>query len=221
MTFSILARDPESGALGIAIASRFFGVGSVCPFVFPGVGAISTQASGFPPFGHAAERLLGDGLEPTVVLERLLQDDPHRETRQIHLIDAAGRIAAFNGAEITATSGDRAGVDVSIAGNTLAATAVLDACLAAHAAARSVPLIERLLRALEAGQAAGGDRRGQQAASLLVYGARPFPLLSLRVDDDPEAVAVLRRIRLSAEDDYIPYMRRFATPAESRGVFGV
>lgn len=220
MTFSILARDPGSGAFGIAIASRFFAVGSICPFVFPGLGAISTQGSGFPPFGHAAERLLAEGLGPEAVLERLLHDDSQSESRQVHLIDAGGRIAAHNGGEIKDASGHRSGADVSVAGNMLAGTDVLDSCRDTYLTASGKPFAERLLIALEAGHAAGGDRRGKQAAALLVYGAQPFPLLSLRVDDDPDAVAALRRLRAAAEDDYIPYMRRFASDVEIAGVFG-
>lgn len=220
MTFSILARDPASGALGIAIASRFLAVGGICPFVFSGLGALSTQASGFPPFGHAAERLLAEGLAPAAVLDRLLHDDPKRETRQLHLIDATGRIAGFNGAEIIDASGHRSGADVSVAGNTLAGTDVLEACRDAYLGAPTAPFAERLLLALDAGQAAGGDRRGQQGAGVLVYGAQPFPLLSLRIDDDADAIAALRRLRRSAEADYIPYMRRFASGAEIAGVFG-
>lgn len=220
MTFSILAREPASGALGIAIASRFFAVGSICPFVFPGLGAMATQASGFPPFAHAAERLLAEGQGPDAVLEHLLHDDPKRETRQVHLIDAAGTIAAYSGTGILDASGHRSGADVSVAGNMLTGTDVLDTCRDTYLAATAKPFAERLLLALEAGHAAGGDKRGQQAAALLVYGAQPFPLLSLRVDDDLDSVAALRRLRVAAEADYVPYMRRFASDAEIAGVFG-
>lgn len=219
LTFSIIARDPTSGALGVAIASRFFAVGAICPFVFPGLGAFSTQASGHPPFGAEAERLLLGGVVPEQVLAQLIATDTDRHKRQLHLIDASGRIAAHNGSEIIAAAGHRAASNVSVAGNMLADESVLDAAVEAFISSRA-PLTDRLLLALEAAHSAGGDNRGQQAASLIIYGAQPVPLISLRVDDDPDAVAALRRLREGAEADYIPYMRRFATLAEIAGVFG-
>lgn len=220
MTLSIIGRDARSGALGIAIASRFLAVGAICPFVFPGLGALSTQALGHPPFGAAARTLLAQGLAPAEIVAALVEADADRARRQIHLVDASGRAAAFDGAEILDASGHRAGPDISVAGNMLAGPAVLDAALDAWQAHPGLPLADRLLAALAAGHGAGGDRRGQQAASLLVHGAQPFPLLSLRVDDDEAAVDGLIALRASAAADYIPYMRRFASAAEIDGVFG-
>ena len=220
MTFSILARSPGSGALGIAIASRFFAVGAVCPFVFPGLGALSTQAYGHPPFAATAGELLVQGLEPSTIIARLLAGDQGREGRQIHLIDARGRVAAHDGREITEAAGHREGKNVSVAGNMLLGHEVLDASVEGFASALEKPFAERLLLALEAGQQAGGDSRGQQAAALVVYGAQPFPLLSLRVDDHPEAVAELRRLFEGAKPVYLPYMRGLASPEEALEIFG-
>jgi uncharacterized Ntn-hydrolase superfamily protein len=218
LTFSILAHDPRTHVVGIAIASRFFAVGAICPFVFPGVGAIVTQALGHPPFGAAAEALLRRNLTADEVIERLLVNDPNREARQLHLLDAQGRFAAFTGSACLAEAGDRQSGTVSVAGNMLASAEVLPAAMAGFAAGGG--LAARLLAALAAAHAAGGDQRGQQAAALLIYGSQPFPLLSLRVDDDPDAVARLVALADAASADYLPYMRRFFPADECQAVFG-
>jgi uncharacterized Ntn-hydrolase superfamily protein len=218
VTFSILARDAETGCLGIAIASRFFAVGAICPFVFPQLGALSTQASGHPPFGPAAERLLAEGHSAENVLTHLLRDDPDRERRQVHLIDRAGTAAAFTGRECIGVAGALTTANLSVAGNMLAADDVLDAAVAGYAAGGG--LAARLLTALTAANKAGGDKRGQQAAAILIYGQQPFPMLSLRVDDDDAAVLRLSALFTAAATDYIPYIDRYFSTPERRGVFG-
>lgn len=220
MTFSIVARDRRSGALGIAVASRFFGVGALCPFVFSGAGALSTQALGHPPHGPAAEPLLRQRLAPEAIIERLLAGDPDREHRQIHLVDRAGRFAAFTGVRCIGWAGSRSGDAVSLAGNMLTGAAVLERALNAYDADPARPFAERLVAALEAGQAAGGDSRGQQAAALLIHGMLDFPMVSLRVDDDPQAIGSLRRLHGEAAVDYYPYVRRFFPAAECGAVLG-
>lgn len=220
MTFSIVARDGSSGALGVAIASRFFAVGALCPFVFSRAGALSTQALGHPPLGPAAGSLLAAGLAARAVLERLLENDPDRERRQLHLVDAFGRIAEHTGSACTAWAGARQGTGVSLAGNMLAGPAVLDAALAAYEAGQDLPFAGRLLRSLEAGQESGGDKRGQQAAALLIHGFAAFPMLSLRIDDDPDAVSRLRRLHEAAARDYYPYVRRLHPQPECEAVLG-
>lgn len=220
MTFSIVARDRRSGALGIAVASRFFGVGALCPFIFTGAGALSTQALGHPPHGPAAGPLFARRLAPEAILEALLAGDPERERRQIHLVDASGRLAAFTGTGCTAWAGSQHGDGISLAGNMLKGPAVLAGALAAYESDPDRPFAERLVSALEAGQAAGGDTRGQQAAAILIHGSLDFPMVSLRVDDDPQAIATLRRLHDEAAVDYYPYVRRFFPAAENEAVIG-
>lgn len=220
MTFSIVARDRRSGALGIAVASRFFGAGALCPFVFAGAGALSTQALAHPPHGPAAGLLLARGLAPEAVLETLLAGDVERERRQIHLVDGQGRYAAFTGTGCTAWAGSLSGEGVSLAGNMLEGAQVLERALYAYEADPDRPFAERLVSSLEAGQAAGGDSRGQQAAALLIHAALDVPMVSLRVDDDAQAIAALRRLHQEAAVDYYPYVRRFFPPAACEAVLG-
>ena len=220
MTFSIIARDPGTGVLGIAIASRFFAVGAICPVVFSGLGAFSTQASGHPPFAERARELLGAGQRAQAVIDALLADDERREQRQLHIVDAAGQVAAFTGTGCTGWAGSRTADDVSLAGNMLAGAAVLDEALEAFVSTPGTPLAERLLLALEAGQAAGGDSRGQQAAALLIHGRQNFPMVSLRVDDSSAAIAELRRLHRAAAADYYPYMRGLFSQPEYQAVLG-
>lgn len=218
MTFSIIAHDPQSGSIGIAIASRFFAVGAICPFVFPGIGAIVTQAAGHPPFGSEAQLQLRNGRNSRSVIEALLAKDNNREQRQIHAIDSQGGFAGYTGTLCVPAAGHRQGPQFSIAGNMLASMEVLE-----HGAAAidpDLPLARRLLAALTAAHATGGDKRGQQAAALIVYGRQEFPLLSLRVDDDDEAVPRLFTLYERAGEEYIPFMRRKATEGEAAAVFG-
>ena len=218
MTFSILAHDPEARLIGVAIASRFFAVGAICPFIFPGVGAIVTQALGHPPFGAAAETLLRRNLTADEVIERLLASDPKREERQLHLLDAHGHFAAFTGSACIAEAGAWQNDTVSVAGNMLASAEVLPAAMAGFEADGG--LVARLLTALTAAHTAGGDQRGQQAAALLIYGSQPFPLMSLRIDDDPDAVARLVALADAAAADYLPYMSRFFPSKELQAALG-
>ncbi len=218
MTFSLLTRDPQSGAIGVAIASRFFAVGAICPFVFAGRGALITQASGHPPFGPRADVLLRDGASADAVVAALVADDARRESRQLLAIDANGDVAAHTGTSCVAAAGSRVGSRGAIAGNMLASETVLDAGLAGLEA--DLPLALRLLAGLAAAHAAGGDKRGQQAAAILIYGATDYPLLSLRVDDDPDAVSRLGQLYAAAAIDYIPYIRGLAPAIETQAVFG-
>lgn len=218
MTFSLLARDPLNGAIGIALASRFFAVGAICPFVFAGRGALITQASGHPPFGPRADALFRDGADADRVVATLTADDEHRESRQLLAVDSQGRFAVHTGGSCVSVAGSRVGSRGAIAGNMLASERVLDAGLAGLEA--NLPLAPRLLAGLASAHAAGGDRRGQQAAAILIYGAADYPLLSLRVDDDPDAVLRLGRLYADAAVDYIPYIRGLASADEAGAVFG-
>ena len=188
MTFSIVARDPRSGMLGIAVTTKFFGVGSLCPFAHTGVGAVATQALVNPTYGPRGLDLLAQGLSPDEVADRLLGEDDGRDHRQLHLISASGQVAARSGAECVDWFGHQTYPDeaFSVAGNMLAGPRVIAETARAYSAASGSELAERLIQALEAGQAAGGDKRGRQSAALLIVGAEVYPYLDIRVDDNPD-----------------------------------
>ncbi|HEY6963325.1 MAG TPA: DUF1028 domain-containing protein, partial [Gaiellaceae bacterium] len=160
-TFSIVAADLETGEVGCAVQSKYFSVGSVVPWAQAGVGAVATQAAGVAVYGSRALEELARGATPADALERVLADDPRRETRQLGVVTADGRAAAFTGSECLDWAGHRTGPGFAVQGNILAGESVVEQM--ARAFEETVgPLVVRLVAALEAGQAAGGDRRGQQ-----------------------------------------------------------
>lgn len=193
MTWSILVRDPDTGALGGAVASRFFAVGALCLHVEGGAGALATQALINPLYAQGGLPRLRAGGDPAVIVGDLVVPDPGGAHRQLHMVDAQGRIAQHTGADCVPWAGHLAGPGVSVAGNMLAGPAVLAQTLAAWQSATG-SMAERLLAAMEAGEAAGGDRRGRQAAALVVCGGDPYPELDIRADDHPDPLAELRRL---------------------------
>jgi uncharacterized Ntn-hydrolase superfamily protein len=222
MTFSIVARDPRTGMLGIAVTTKFFGVGSLCPFARTGVGAVATQALVNPTYGPRGLDLLADGLSPEAVADRLLAEDEGRDHRQLHLISASGEVAARSGAECVDWFGHQTypAEAFSVAGNMLAGPDVILETARAYSAASSEVLAERLIRALEAGQAAGGDKRGRQSAALLIVGSEVYPYLDIRVDDNPDPVVELRRLYVESQAEYLPFKDKLPTAANPAGVFG-
>jgi len=205
MTWSIIARDPASGAFGVAIATRFFAVGALCPHAESGVGALSTQALVNPHYGVQGLTLLREGLPAEAVVRRLVAPDEGREQRQLHVIDAAGRIAQHTGRSCIDWCGAIAGEGFSVAGNMLAGPRVIEETARAFEQQTGL-FAERLLAALEAGEAAGGDKRGKQSAALLIHSTEAYPQLSLRVDDHGEPLAELRRLYEKAHERFIPFM---------------
>lgn len=215
MTWSILAREPQSGALAAAVATRFFAVGALCIHVEGGVAALATQALVNPMYAVEGMTRLRAGEAPKDVLATLVAGDAGRAHRQLHILDAKGRMAQHTGAECISWCGMLSGADVSLAGNMLAGPAVLERTLAAFEAA-SGPLAERLLAALEAGEAAGGDKRGRQSAALKIATRDPYPDLDIRVDDHPDPLAELRRLyRVSRERFAV--IRRFLPGKDNAG----
>jgi uncharacterized Ntn-hydrolase superfamily protein len=220
MTFSIVARDAATGMFGIAVTTKFFGVGSLCPFARAGVGAVATQALVNPTFGPRGLDLLEQGLSPDEVVDRLLAADEGREHRQLHVIDARGRVAARSGSECVDWFGHQTHDDFSVAGNMLAGAAVVDETARAYAANQAEPLAERLIRALEAGQAAGGDKRGRQSAALFIVSTEVYPYLDIRVDDNPDPVVELRRLYEESKAEYLPFKEKLPTAANPAGIYG-
>ena len=198
-TFSIVARDPETGELGVAVQSKFVAVGAVVPVAKAGVGAVATQAWANTTYGPRGLALLAEGRSPAEALAEMTADDPRRARRQVGILDATGRGATFTGNQCLAWAGGRVGEDFVCQGSILAGEEVVEAMAAAFRKAEG-ELGDRLIAALEAGQAAGGDVRGQQSAALLVvregwgYGGMSDRYRDLRVDDHPSPIAELKRL---------------------------
>ena len=206
MTWSIIARDPASGAFGIAIATRFFAAGALCPHAESGVGALSTQALVNPHYGPQCLELLRAGVPAPEVVRRVTAPDEGRDQRQLHVIDAAGRIGQHTGTRCIDWCGAIAGDGYSVAGNMLANERVIRDTAHAYEASRR-PFAERLIAALEAGEAAGGDKRGKQSAALRIHSSEAYAELDLRVDDHADPLVELRRLYDKAHERFIPFMR--------------
>ncbi len=217
MTWSILARDAD-GSFGIAIASRFFAVGALCPHARRGVGALSTQALMNPLYGPRGLALLDAGHSAAAVVARLTDEDAGRDHRQLHVIDARGNVAAHTGAACIDWCGHRAGDGLSVAGNMLAGPQVLDATIEAFVAQRDRPLALRLLAALDAGDAVGCDKRGRQSAALLIHAHEDYPQLDLRVDDHEQPFVELRRLYAKSLERFQPFAACLPTAARPAGV---
>jgi uncharacterized Ntn-hydrolase superfamily protein len=194
VTWSIVTHDPATGAFAVAVATRAFAVGASCPFARSGVGAVSTQSFTNRYLGPAILDALGRGLPPDAAIEGALAGDVGRGIRQVHAVDRHGRTAAWTGPNCVGWCGSVADAGISIAGNMLAGEPTVAATLAAWRAQPELDLPERLMAAMEAGEAAGGDRRGRQSAAMVLTTTEDFPDLDLRVDDSPDPLAELRRL---------------------------
>lgn len=218
MTWSIVARNPKTGEYAVAVATRFFAVGALCPHGAGRVGALATQALINPIYGVRGVRLLAEGFSAQDVVGTLTASDPGREARQLHVIDTQGRNAAFTGKECIDWCGHVLDENVSVAGNMLAGPQVIAETLKTYKANADAPMAERLIRALEAGEAAGGDKRGKQSAALKVWGSEEYAALDLRVDDHADPLAELRRLYDVANERFIPFSRAFATRENPAGI---
>lgn len=219
MTWSIVARDAATGAFGVAVTTKAFAMGARCPHAMSGVGAIATQSFTNPMFGTRGLRLLQEGVSADDVRDVLIAGDEGRAIRQIHLIDATGRNAAYTGASCIAWCGHRLADGVSVAGNMLTGPAVVDDTFGAYGASAGLPFAERLIGALDAGQAAGGDKRGRQSAVLLVYTSEDVADIDIRVDDHPEPLVELRRLLGVYYRDSAPFRAIFPTRDRPSGIY--
>jgi uncharacterized Ntn-hydrolase superfamily protein len=208
MTWSIIARDDATGQFGIAVATRFFAVGARVPHIAAGIGGIATQALVNPYYGIDGVRLLREGRTPREIVETLIAADGGRESRQLHIMDAGGRIAAHTGSECVDWCGHIEGNRFSIAGNMLAGARVLDDTAKAYIANERLPLAQRLIAAMRSGEAAGGDKRGKQSAALLIYGDEEWSDLDLRVDDHLDPLAELERLEQVSRERWV-HFRQF------------
>lgn len=212
-TFSIIAFDPETGDLGVGVQSRAFGAGAAVPYAIPGVGAVATQASANRSYGPKAIALLQEGLSPAEVVKRITDEDPGRDRRQVGVIDTKGRSAVYTGKHVIDRNSDPndpvhnggyaghvTGTNYSVQGNTLASRAVVEAMAGAYEKTTGT-MADRLMAALDAGQAKGGDTRGMQSGGILVV--RPLPpgsdstverIVDIRVDDAADPFKELHRL---------------------------
>jgi len=199
MTYSIVARDPETGELGVAVQSCYYQVGPVVPWGQAGVGAVATQSLVNIALGPAGVELMRLGSTARQALDAVLAGDPQRDSRQCAMVDAAGGVAAHTGARCIAEAGHRTGDGYSVQANLMERDTVWDAMATAYEAAGG-PLAERLLAALDAAEAEGGDVRGRQSAAMLVLSGAPSGraweerLIDLRVEDHPDPLVELRRL---------------------------
>lgn len=236
-TFSIIAFDPATQELGVGVQSRAFGAGAAVPWAEPGVGAVATQASANRSYGPKAMALLKQGLSPAEVVKRITDEDPGRDTRQVAVIDTQGRSAVYTGKRVIDRNFDKndpvhfggyaghvSGANFSAQGNTLASEAVVKAMAAAYENGKG-SMAERLMDALDAGQAKGGDTRGMQSAGILVV--RPLPpnsestverIVDIRVDDAENPFTELRRL-LYMTNGSINRMTERATTLAKEGRF--
>lgn len=219
MTWSIVARDAVTGAFGVAMATRFFAVGALCPHGEGGVGALASQALMNPTYGPRGLRLLREGVPAQIVVDVLTQSDPGREARQLHVQDASGAIAVFTGAGCVPWCGHGVYDGFSVAGNMLAGPQVLDETARVFQAHSELSLPRRLIAALQAGEAAGGDKRGRQSAALRIFTTEEYPALDLRVDDHVDPLTELERLEAVSRERFVHFAKFLATRDRPGGVW--
>jgi uncharacterized Ntn-hydrolase superfamily protein len=218
MTWSIIARDNSTGQFGIAVATRFFAVGARVPHIAARVGGIATQALVNPYYGIDGVRLLREGRKPRDIVETLIAADAGRESRQLHIMDAAGRIASHTGRECVDWCGHIEGNGFSIAGNMLAGARVLDDSAKAYVANEHLPFAQRLIAAMRSGEAAGGDKRGKQSAALLIHGNEEWSDLDLRVDDHSDPLTELERLERVSRERWVHFRQFLPTRQNPAGI---
>jgi uncharacterized Ntn-hydrolase superfamily protein len=218
MTWSIIARDETTGRFGIAVATRFFAVGSRVPYIASGLGAIATQALVNPYYGIDGLNLLRDGKSPRDIVETLIAADGGHASRQLHIMDAGGRIASHTGQDCVDWCGHIEGNGFSIAGNMLAGAQVLDDTAKAYTYSNALPFAQRLIAALRAGEAAGGDKRGKQSAALLIHGNDEWSDLDLRVDDHADPLAELARLEQVSRERWVHFRPFLPTRQNPAGI---
>jgi uncharacterized Ntn-hydrolase superfamily protein len=207
MTWSIIAKDNVTGQIGIAVATKFFAVGSRVPHIAPAIGGIATQALVNPYYGIDGVRLLREGRAPHDIVKTLIAADAGHASRQLHIMDAGGRIAAYTGEDCVDWCGHLEGDGFSIAGNMLAGGRVLDETAHSYLANTGMPFARRLIAAMQAGEAAGGDKRGRQSAALLIYGEEDWSDLDLRVDDHADPLVELERLEAVSRERWVHFRK--------------
>ncbi len=217
MTWSLIARDPGTGEIGIAVASRFFACGAIVPHAGARA-AVATQAFVNPLWGTEGLARLERGEHAEAVLSDLVCRDGGQAIRQCHMLDAQGRFAAHTGQDCVAWCGHLTGETHSVAGNMLAGGEVVEAVFDAYAEASDRPMPDRLLHAMRAGEVAGGDRRGRQAAGLKIHRGEAYAVLDLRADDHDDPLSELDRLLDVSRERYAHVAQAFGTTANFSGM---
>jgi uncharacterized Ntn-hydrolase superfamily protein len=229
-TYSIVGCDLEARQWGVAVQSKFLAVGALCPFAEAEVGAVATQSFVNPRYGPDGLALLREGLSAEEAVERLTAADEGRAQRQLGIVDREGRAATYTGERCFAWAGGRTGAGYAAQGNILVGEETVDALAATFETKTGLPLVQRLIGCLETAQAAGGDRRGQQSAALIVvqkdggYAGLSDTLVDLRVDDHERPIEELRRIHgihrrlfeVSPREDWLPLEGDLRTEVDER-----
>src|SRR6201985_1610771 len=218
MTWSIIARDGVTSQFGIAVATKFFAVGARVPHIAPGIGGVATQALVNPYYGIDGVKLRQDGKNPQEIVTALLARDDGRESRQLHLMDAQGRIAAHTGKDCVDWCGHLEGDGFSIAGNMLAGPQVLDEPAKAYSTNATLPFARRLLAAMRAGEAAGGDKRGKQSAAMLINDGEEWAAPALRGDDHLDPLAELERLDRVSQERWVHFRKFLPTRQNPAGI---
>lgn len=220
MTLSIIARCARSRQFGVCAATALPAVGKLLAHAAPGIGAVATQARLNPYIGLDGLRLLERGMDAQEALEELKRRDPRADRRQFALIDADGRTAAWTGESCIGWAGARMGQGFSVQGNRLTGPEVVEAGADAFRDTEGEPLVDRLMEALAAGVAAGGDREGERSAAVYVVESEEYPLWDIRVDDHDDPVAELRRLRRVFAEKLLPSIRMMPTRDDPSGEYG-
>lgn len=217
MTFSIAARCERTGQLGVGAVTAMVGVGKLVSHAKAGVGAVATQANINPYLGFDGLRLMERGVGAEQAVADLVADDPGREYRQCGMVDHTGGSAAWTGSETPDWSGHRTGPDFAAQGNRLVGPETIDAVVAAFTADTDRPLVERLLRAMEAGEATGADKKGALSGTLYVMDAEEYPLWDVRVDHADDPVVAMRELCDEMGEELVPQVRRLSTREDPVG----
>jgi len=218
MTWSIIARDSVTCQFGIAVATKFFAVGARVPHIAAGFGAVATQALVNPYYGIDGVRMLREGKSAQAIIAALLAADDGRESRQLHIMDAKGVIAAHTGKDCVDWCGHVPGDGFSVAGNMLAGPRVLDDTAGTYAASKDLPFAQRLVAAMRAGEAAGGDMRGKQSAALLIHDKEEWSALDLRVDDHHDPLSELERLERVSRERWVHFRQFLPTRQNPAGI---
>jgi uncharacterized Ntn-hydrolase superfamily protein len=219
MTWSIIFHERSTGRIGIAVATKSFAVGSRVPNIEPQKGAVCTQAMTNPLYGPRGLRLIREGIGAADIVRLLIAPDAGREHRQLHVMGADGRFAAHTGAECVPWCGHWTGEDMSVAGNMLAGPAVVSETVRVLRERTDLALPRRLIAAMRAGEAAGGDKRGKQSAALVIYGDQDYPELDLRVDDHIEPLLELARLEAVSRERWTHFRAFVPTRENPAGIF--
>ena len=219
MTWSILLHERDSGRIAIAVATKFFAVGARVPFIEPLKGGLCTQALLNPLYGPDGLKLIRAGMAADDVVRTLVDADPGRSHRQLHVLGADKKFAAYTGAECVPWCGHSIGEDFSVAGNMLAGPQVVSETARYFRENAAMPLPRRLIGAMRAGERAGGDKRGKQSAALVIYGAEEYSELDLRVDDHVEPLLELARLEAASRERWTHFRPFLATRDRPAGTF--